>query len=147
MGIFWSSLQNLAGLCGCVAVRTFPWLYYRDAGVVALCSSFRGEGAQLPLEELLLHACGLTASGVEALAGSSLTAHITHLNLAQNPCLTADAAPHLAALLKRPKLRRLQLQGTCIGDEGAAAVLDAAAQQGSLEVLDLSSVGLGERAG
>jgi hypothetical protein len=103
------------------------------------------------LQELLLHGSGIDASGVTALASSSVPASLVHLDLAHNTELGPDAAQHLAALLSSaPKLQTLKLQGTSIGDAGAATVVAAVAGQegsGSLTALDLSNTGCGQLAG
>jgi Ran GTPase-activating protein (RanGAP) involved in mRNA processing and transport len=110
------------------------------------------EQPQQGLQELLLHGCGIDASGVEALVSSSVPASLVHLDLAHNTELGPDAAQHLAALLSSaPKLETLRLQGTSIGDAGAAAVVAAVAGRegggGSLMALDLSNTGCGQLAG
>lgn len=105
------------------------------------------------LHELLLHGCGVDASGVQALAGSRLPQSLVHLSLAHNPELGVEAAEHLGAIVvSAPRLQSLMLQGTSIGDRGAAAVVSAAAaaagQQGQgLRELDLSNTGCGKMLG
>jgi Ran GTPase-activating protein (RanGAP) involved in mRNA processing and transport len=120
------------------------------AGLVALVAALtqqrQQQQQQQGLQELLLHGCSIDASGVQALASSTVLASLVHLSLAHNTELGADAAQHLAVLLQSaPQLQSLKLQGTNLGDAGSAAVVSAAAREGagSLQELDLSNTGCG----
>jgi Ran GTPase-activating protein (RanGAP) involved in mRNA processing and transport len=99
--------------------------------------------AELPaLERLALRGNGLTSRGAEYLARAPSLPALRELGLSNNPLWDAGAR----ALAARPKLVGLELDASCLSQEGLAALLCGRSAP-HLETLSVNDNQLGERAG